>query len=173
MSTRKYRVTCEDGETRHGPLFADKAAAQHWAEWGHACTRTHTITATTDLADMESRLRDDLDTRWVNVHVDSTGNGRTWVKVEVGPYTAMLCCMAVGEGDDAYLDIDVHPFVDGDHATAGVFGMSEGYRAALDTRNMPEGKQTTSQGWPSANMLAVLVGKQTTEQTNAHTEEAS
>jgi hypothetical protein len=83
---------------------------------------------------------------------------RAWVRVDCGAYTALLCCMVVDGKDGPYLDIDVHPFVDGDHATAGVFGMSEGFRANLNTSTWPT--RTTSQGWDSANLLAILVGAQ-------------
>lgn len=38
-----FAVVCEDGETRHPGLFADRFAADHWAAWGHACTARHTI----------------------------------------------------------------------------------------------------------------------------------
>jgi hypothetical protein len=53
-----------------------------------------------------------------------------------------------------HLCVDVHSFVAGEDATAGVFGMSAGKRWAL-----PE-TGTTSHGWNSANLIAVLVGEQ-------------
>jgi hypothetical protein len=56
---------------------------------------------------------------------------------------------------DDHLCVDLHPFVKGDDATAGVFGMTEGRRVSL-----PADTGTTSHGWPSANMIAVLVGEQ-------------
>lgn len=39
-----FEVRCEDGEVRHDRPFGDKAAAKEFAEWGHACTSSHTIT---------------------------------------------------------------------------------------------------------------------------------
>jgi hypothetical protein len=41
-----YTVICEDGRVRHSGSFASKAEADHFAEWGHCCTRNHTIAAT-------------------------------------------------------------------------------------------------------------------------------
>lgn len=58
----------------------------------------------------------------------------------------------LGLGD--HLSVDIHSFVDGADATAGVFGMSKGQRWAL-----PE-TGTTSHQWNSANLIAVLVGEQ-------------
>lgn len=34
-------VICEDGKRRHTEPFATPQAAREWAEWGHACTRSH------------------------------------------------------------------------------------------------------------------------------------
>lgn len=39
----KFIVLCEDGVIRHD-AFPTRGAAQQWANWGHACTTTHTIT---------------------------------------------------------------------------------------------------------------------------------
>lgn len=61
----------------------------------------------------------------------------------------------LGLGD--HLCVDIHSFVDGEDATAGVFGMSDGKRWAL-----PE-TGTTSHKWNSANLIAVLVGDQGTK----------
>jgi hypothetical protein len=58
----------------------------------------------------------------------------------------------LGLGD--HLSVDIHSFVAGEDATAGVFGMSNGKRWAL-----PE-TGTTSHKWNSANLIAVLVGEQ-------------
>jgi hypothetical protein len=38
-----YVVTCADGRIRHASLFATRAEADHWAEWGHACTNQHAV----------------------------------------------------------------------------------------------------------------------------------
>lgn len=61
----------------------------------------------------------------------------------------------LGLGD--HLSVDIHSFVAGEDATAGVFGMSEGKRWAL-----PE-TGTTSHKWNSAALVAVLVGEQATK----------
>ena len=42
--TTRYRVTCEDGATRHPAAFGSREDAAQFAEWGHACTSRHTIT---------------------------------------------------------------------------------------------------------------------------------
>jgi hypothetical protein len=70
--------------------------------------------------------------------------------VRHGKYVAVITTMALG----SHLCLDVHAFVDGKDATAGVFGMTNGARATLEKTD------TTSHGWPSAAMLAVLVGEQ-------------
>lgn len=55
---------------------------------------------------------------------------------------------------DGHLCIDIHSFKDGDDATAGVFGMSDGARFVL------EHSGTTSHGWPSADLVACIIGAQ-------------
>jgi hypothetical protein len=62
---------------------------------------------------------------------------------------------------DDHLCIDLHPFADGKDATAGVFGMTEGQQHAFP----PTG--TTSHRWPSTRLVAVIVGEQGTEDTEA------
>lgn len=42
-----YHVVCEDGQIRHAQKFGTKAEAEQFAEWGHICTRGHTIIVTT------------------------------------------------------------------------------------------------------------------------------
>jgi hypothetical protein len=56
-----------------------------------------------------------------------------------------------------YLCVDIHSFVDGEDATAGVFGMSKGRRWAL-----PE-TGTTSVKWNSASLITALIGEQGTK----------
>jgi hypothetical protein len=53
-----------------------------------------------------------------------------------------------------HLCIDVHSFVEGDKATAGVFGMTDGKRWALPDTG------ATSHGWASTALVSVLVGEQ-------------
>lgn len=68
-------------------------------------------------------------------------------------YTAVLNPMGLSD----YLDIDVHPFVNGKDATAGAMGMgasAKGGRVGFDDG------QSTSAGWPSAQLVAVFVGEQ-------------
>ena len=83
---------------------------------------------------------------------DSDGNS-PFVIVRHGRFTAALSLMPFS-GDREHLCIDVHAFVSSMGATAGVFGMTEGRRHELPATG------TTSHGWPSANLVAVLVGKQ-------------
>lgn len=39
-----FRVTCEDGQSRHDAPFATRQEADQFAWWGHVCTAKHTIT---------------------------------------------------------------------------------------------------------------------------------
>ena len=73
-----------------------------------------------------------------------------FIIINHGDFTVIV--NPIGLGD--HLSVDVHSFVKGDDATAGVFGMSTGKRWAL-----PE-TGTTSHKWNSANLIAVLVGEQ-------------
>lgn len=77
-----------------------------------------------------------------------------WIVVRFGDYAAVLTLMGVQD----HLCIDVHPFVNGAKATAGVFGMSEGFRKHPPAIN-PE-HPTTSHGWNSAALVSVLIGEQ-------------
>lgn len=76
------------------------------------------------------------------------------VRTPGGKYAAVLAVMDLG-----YLDIDVHPFMDGASATASVFAMSQGRDALIPAA--PTG--TTSVKRPSAPLVAVLIGEQGTE----------
>lgn len=79
--------------------------------------------------------------------------------VKYGKYEARISLMPLTD----HLCIDVYAYVDGERATAGVFGMSEGVRRELPNRN-PEAKhqapRTTSHGWNSDHTIAVLIGEQ-------------
>jgi hypothetical protein len=55
---------------------------------------------------------------------------------------------------DSHLSVDVHSYIDGEPATAGAFGMTEGSRYELEETG------TTSAGFPSAPLVAILLGKQ-------------
>jgi hypothetical protein len=79
-----------------------------------------------------------------------------FVIVRHGRFAAVLSLIPF-DGDGAHLCIDVHPFADGRDATAGVFGMSRGYRSTLQPS-----LGTTSHGWASAHLVAVLIGEQGT-----------
>lgn len=83
---------------------------------------------------------------------DADGNS-PFVIVRHGRFAAVLALMPFS-GDGEHLCIDVHPFADGKDATAGVFGMTAGRQWRLP------GTGTTSHGWPSAHLVAVLIGRQ-------------
>lgn len=80
------------------------------------------------------------------------------VIVRHGRFAAVLALMPFNGnsvGDGAHLCIDVHPFVDGLDATAGVFGMTEGRKVTF-----PDETGQHSHGWPSAHGISVLIGEQ-------------
>ena len=64
---------------------------------------------------------------------------------------------------DDHLCLDVHSFVGDQDATAGVFGMSKGKQWSLPKPDKG-GPGTTSHKWPSANLIAVLIGEQAGEE---------
>ena len=76
-----------------------------------------------------------------------------FIVIRHGDYAVIVNPMGLGD----HLCVDVHSFVNGDDATAGVFGMSKGQRWELPQTG------TTSHKWNSANLIAVLVGKQGTK----------
>lgn len=82
--------------------------------------------------------------------VEVAQGDRPQIIIRHGNYTAILSVMGMGD----HLCIDVHPFVEGVKATAGTFGMSKGSAFKLEKTG------TTSHGWQSASLLAVLIGKQ-------------
>lgn len=73
-----------------------------------------------------------------------------FIHVKHGKYEVVLSVIPLSN----HLCIDVHSFVDGEDATAGVFGMSDGQRSKLSDLG------TTSHNWPSAHLVAVCVGEQ-------------
>lgn len=79
-----------------------------------------------------------------------TDNPSPFIVVKHGDYAVVINPLALG----THLCIDVHPFVKGEDATAGAFGMTNGKRVSL-----PE-TGTKSHGWHSSGLVAVLVGEQ-------------
>lgn len=59
-------------------------------------------------------------------------------------------------GQTDHLSIDVHPFVDGQDAMAGVFGIVDGRRLAFRDEETPH----RSHGWPATRLVVVLIGEQ-------------
>jgi hypothetical protein len=66
-------------------------------------------------------------------------------------------------GFDDHLCLDVHSFVADQDATAGVFGMTNGKQWALP-KPAKGGPGTTSHGWSSTSLVAVLIGEQAGEE---------
>jgi hypothetical protein len=85
---------------------------------------------------------------------DAAGNS-PWIVIRSGQFAAVLVPQDL---DGEYLDIDVHPFVNGLGATASVFAMSGG-------RDVPGLAKTgtTSYRRPSAQLVAVIIGEQGTD----------
>jgi len=90
----------------------------------------------------------------VEVDVPGGKEPSPFIIIRHGEFTVIV--NPIGLGD--HLSVDVHSFVAGEDATAGVFGMSTGKRWSLPKTG------TKSHGWPSANLVAVLVGEQTEEE---------
>lgn len=42
----RFVVICEDHKLRHGELFPNRGAAEHFANWGHCCTTNHLVQET-------------------------------------------------------------------------------------------------------------------------------
>ena len=84
----------------------------------------------------------------------SSGTGERhashFIIVRHGPWTALVNPLGCGD----HLCIDVHPFMDGENATAAAFGMTEGRRVQFPHTGM------TSYGYPSCGLVAVLLGGQ-------------
>jgi hypothetical protein len=77
-------------------------------------------------------------------------NDSPFIIVRSGPRTMIINPIA----DSTSLYVDVHSFIDGEAATAGAFGMTEGKRVELPDTG------TTSYGFASAPLIAVIVGEQ-------------
>ena len=91
----------------------------------------------------------------VGTERDAAGNS-PWIVIRSGRFTVVLVPQDL---DGEYLDIDAHPFVDGLGATASVFAMSDG----RDVPGLaPTG--TTSYKRPSAQLVALIVGEQGTDE---------
>lgn len=87
--------------------------------------------------------------------IEVPGDAEAWpvVVVKHGKYTAVVQFMGLG----SHLCIDVHPFVDGKAARAGVFGMEEGRRIEAFADAASGG---TSRQLPATRLVAVLIGEQ-------------
>jgi hypothetical protein len=99
--------------------------------------------------------------------------GRRPQVIEVGPDTsqwpvvlvrsaglaALVHVMHVfaGNPDNQHLCIDVHPFVDGRRARAGVLGMEHGRRISGLRAEQCDG---TAHGLPAAHLVNVIIGRQ-------------
>ena len=82
-----------------------------------------------------------------------------FILVKFGKFAAIINPQGLGADgeDDQHLSIDIHSFVDGEDATAGVFAFTQdGQRVSLPDTG------TTSHGWESANMVVALIGEQKT-----------
>lgn len=91
------------------------------------------------------------DRKVVEIEAERSPEGNSpFVIVRHGEFAAVISLMP----QEGHLCIDVHAFADGKKATAGVFGMSNGRRSRLKKTG------TTSHGWESADLIAVLIGKQ-------------
>ena len=80
-----------------------------------------------------------------------------FIIIRHGDFTVIVNPLGLGD----HLSVDVHSFVKGEDATAGVFAMSDGRRWTLGDSSKESVTGTKSHGWPSANLVAVLVGEQT------------
>lgn len=90
----------------------------------------------------------------ITIDVPNSNDGPSpFIILRHGDKTVIVNPLGLGD----HLSVDIHSFVGGEDATAGVFGMSDGKRWAL-----PE-TGTTSHKWNSANLIAVLVGEQGTK----------
>lgn len=89
----------------------------------------------------------------VSVDTETARDGSPFIVIRHGNRAVVVNPLAF----DDHLCVDVHPFVNGKDATAGAFGMSAGRRVAFPHTG------TTSHGWASTNLVAVLVGEQGNE----------
>lgn len=77
-------------------------------------------------------------------------NGSPFIVVHSGPYALIINPQPFND----HLSVDCFPFKDGERVTASAFGMPHGRRVELHDTG------TTSHGFPSAPLIAVLIGKQ-------------
>ncbi len=89
----------------------------------------------------------DTDDRWPSVLV-TAGDKAAVVRFKN---------VAADDPHEQHLCIDVHPFVHGRKARAGVFGLEVGRRLEGFPDSQADG---TSHGFPAAHLVAVLVGRQ-------------
>jgi hypothetical protein len=92
----------------------------------------------------------------IDVQRDADDNS-PFIVVRHGGFTAVIVPMPF-DGAGAHLCIDVHPFADGQDASAGVFGITAGRQWCFP----PTGQ--TSHGWPSTHGVSVLIGEQAQDQ---------
>lgn len=105
-----------------------------------------------DFVDNTDRIVLDLDMDGDAVrNSDGSRKPSPFIIVRHGGRVMILNPMAMGD----HLCVDVHSFIDGEDATAGVFGMSDGMRWAFD-----DVTGTTSHGWNSTSLVSVLLGDQ-------------
>lgn len=102
-----------------------------------------------NLADFLAEYNGDGSHPVTEINVEQ-GDPSPFIIVRHGDKTVIINPLGLGD----HLSVDIHSFVAGEDATAGVFGMSDGKRWAL-----PE-TGTTSHKWNSAGLIAVLVGEQ-------------
>lgn len=80
------------------------------------------------------------------------GEPSPFIVIKHGEYAVLINPLALTD----HLSVDVHSFAHGERATGGVFGMSNGRRVQFTHTG------TTSHGWASSSLVAVLVGEQGT-----------
>ena len=86
------------------------------------------------------------------------------IVVRFGDTIAVMQLCGVGaDGDHPHLSIDIHAFVAGRLARAGVFGMENGRRYEAFDDTAPG----TSHGWPAVQGVTVLIGEQTSRSESA------
>lgn len=95
--------------------------------------------------------------RVIEVDLIDPEQHHTFVVVRYGEHAMVLDLMMMTGPD--HLCVDAHGFEGPNHeqATVGVFGLSEGIRYAFGA---PAEPTTTSRGWPSASLVALVVGEQ-------------
>jgi len=101
-----------------------------------------------------SRYNPNGDHPVTEINVPGQASGESpFIVVNHGIYTVIINPLGLGD----HLCIDLHPFVRGQDATAGAFGMTNGHRVSFPKTGI------TSHGWTSAGLVAVIVGEQGTD----------